>query len=114
MELQQKPKETPKGPTCPRCNGPLDERTGSYSSDGLICEECTDKVAIDAADGIEEGGYEVEGTLIGGLAAGFFGGCIGLILVMMIAKGKETKKGAKIGFGAAIAFNIIVRLLVEL
>lgn len=114
MDIQQKVEEKPttQGPTCPRCKGPLDERTGTYSADGLICEDCSDKVALGDADEYEPA--VVEGTFIGGLAAGFFGGCIGLILVLMIAKGEETKKGAKIGFGAAIVFNIVVRLLVEL
>ena len=39
-----------------------------------------------------------------GIVAGFFGGCIGLILVLIIAKGPQTKKGAWIGF--AIGFSI--------
>jgi hypothetical protein len=48
----------------------------------------------------------VTGNLALGLLAGFFGGCIGLALVLAIAKGPETKKGAAIGFivSAALGF----------
>ncbi|HJN77176.1 MAG TPA: hypothetical protein QGF58_24845 [Myxococcota bacterium] len=107
MEIQQK------GETCPRCNGPLDPATGTYSGDGLICEECSDNVAIDQADGLEEAAV-VEGTFWGGFLAGFFGGCIGAILVLAIAKGAETKKGAKIGFAIQFAVGILLRLALEM
>ncbi len=54
---------------------------------------------------------QVEGSLPLGLLAGFFGGCIGLVLVLVIAKGPATKKGAWIGFGVAFAIGIIVNVV---
>jgi len=45
-----------------------------------------------------------------GFAAGFFGGCIGLALVYIIAKGQQTKKGAGIGFAVAFVLGIIFNL----
>jgi hypothetical protein len=63
--------------------------------------------------GMQGPGYNmpppVEGSLPLGLLAGFFGGCIGLILVMIIAKGPATKKGAAIGFGAQMVIGVIIR-----
>ena len=53
----------------------------------------------------------VQGSLGLGFCAGFFGGCIGLILVYAIAKGPETKKGAGMGFGAQIVVGIILRVI---
>src|SRR5690349_4140373 len=44
----------------------------------------------------------VTGSIGLGFLAGFFGGCIGLILVYAIAKGPDTKKGAGMGFAAQI------------
>jgi hypothetical protein len=46
-----------------------------------------------------------------GFAAGFFGGCIGWILVAVLAKGAETKKGAGIGFGVAVAVGVVLRVI---
>lgn len=63
--------------------------------------------------GMQGPGYNmaapVEGSLPLGLLAGFFGGCIGLILVMIIAKGPATKKGAGIGFAAQMVLGVIIR-----
>lgn len=107
MEIQQK------GKTCPRCNGPLNEATGTYTGDGMICEECADQAVIDGSDDAIASGA-VEGTFGGGFAAGFFGGCIGFILVLAIAKGEETKRGAKIGFGIQFVLGILVRVMAEM
>ena len=52
----------------------------------------------------------VEGNVALGFLAGFFGGCIGLILVMAIAKGPQTKRGAGIGFAAQIVIGAILRI----
>ncbi len=49
----------------------------------------------------------VEGSTAAGFCAGFFGGCIGLPLVLAFAKGEDTKRGAWIGFGAAVLLAII-------
>jgi hypothetical protein len=51
----------------------------------------------------------VTGSLGLGFLAGFFGGCIGLILVYAIAKGPETKKGAGMGFAAQIVLGAVMR-----
>jgi len=53
----------------------------------------------------------ITGSLGLGFLAGFFGGCIGLILVYAIAKGPETKKGAGIGFAAQIVLGGVFRAL---
>jgi hypothetical protein len=45
-----------------------------------------------------------------GFCAGFFGGCIGFILVRMLAKGADTKRGAAIGFGVGMAVGAIIRI----
>jgi hypothetical protein len=45
-----------------------------------------------------------------GFLAGFLGGCIGLILVYVIAKGPATKKGAGIGFAAQVVIGVVLRL----
>lgn len=52
----------------------------------------------------------ITGSLGLGFLAGFFGGCIGLILVYAIAKGPETKKGAGMGFAAQIVLGAIMRV----
>jgi hypothetical protein len=53
----------------------------------------------------------VTGSIGLGFLAGFFGGCIGLILVYAIAKGPETKKGAGMGFAAQIVIGAVMRAL---
>jgi hypothetical protein len=53
----------------------------------------------------------VQGSIGLGFVAGFFGGCIGLILVYAIAKGPDTKKGAGIGFAAQIVVGGVMRAL---
>jgi hypothetical protein len=54
---------------------------------------------------------ETNGSFGLGFAAGFFGGCIGLILVRVIAKGSETKRGATIGFVVQAAIGLVLRLV---
>ena len=46
-----------------------------------------------------------------GFAAGFFGGCIGFILVLAIAKGPDTKRGAKVGFIVQMVLGAIIRVI---
>ena len=46
-----------------------------------------------------------------GFVAGFFGGCIGLILVYAIAKGPQTKKGAGVGFATGIVIGAVIRII---
>lgn len=52
-----------------------------------------------------------QGSIPLGFLAGFFGGCIGLILVQVIAKGPDTKKGAWMGFVAGIAVGAVFRVI---
>ncbi len=61
--------------------------------------------------GMQPAPAPVEGNLALGILAGFFGGCIGLILVYAIAKGHQTKRGAGIGFAAQIAFGLVLRIV---
>jgi len=51
-----------------------------------------------------------QGSMALGFMAGFFGGCIGLGLVLMIAKGPATKRGAGIGFAAQTVVGIILNV----
>jgi hypothetical protein len=53
-----------------------------------------------------------EGSMGLGFAAGFFGGCLGLILVLVLAKGQATKRGAGIGFACQAFVGIIVNVIV--
>jgi hypothetical protein len=53
----------------------------------------------------------VTGSFGLGFLAGFFGGCIGLILVQVIAKGPQTKKGAGAGFIAQMVVGVFLRVL---
>jgi hypothetical protein len=50
----------------------------------------------------------VKGNIVLGFLAGFFGGCLGLGLVLAIAKGTQTKRGASIGFSAQVIVGILL------
>jgi hypothetical protein len=50
------------------------------------------------------GTKSVEGNSSYGFIAGFFGGIVGLLIVMLVAKGKKTKRGA--------IYGVIAQLLV--
>lgn len=51
-----------------------------------------------------------KGSILLGFLAGFFGGCIGLILVLILAKTPETKRGAGIGFAVQMVIGAVLRL----
>ena len=51
-----------------------------------------------------------EGNLPLGFMAGFFGGCVGAGLVLALAKGPATKRGAAIGFACQAVVGILLRL----
>ena len=53
---------------------------------------------------------EIPGNMALGFLAGFFGGCIGYILVNAMAKGKKTKRGAQFGFITQIAVGGAIRV----
>ena len=57
---------------------------------------------------------QTEGSLPLGLLAGLFGGCIGVILVVLLAKGAQTKKGSYIGLGIQVVLGIIAGVLVPM
>jgi hypothetical protein len=50
---------------------------------------------------------EVAGSTGAGVAAGFFGGILGLALVLSLAKGRDTKRGAWIGFAAGLFLGVV-------
>jgi hypothetical protein len=54
---------------------------------------------------------EAHGSFGAGFAAGFFGGCIGFFLVLAMAKGEETKRGARFGFIAQIGVGALFRVI---
>jgi hypothetical protein len=49
------------------------------------------------------------GNMALGFCAGFFGGCIGLGLVLALAKGPKTKRGAGIGFACQTVVGIALQ-----
>ncbi len=55
----------------------------------------------------------VEGSIALGFLAGFFGGCIGAILVLALAKGAKTKRGAGIGFACQTVVGIALRAAIH-
>lgn len=53
----------------------------------------------------------IQGSIALGFLAGFFGGCIGLILVQVLAKGPDTKKGSWFGFIAQMVVGGALRAI---
>jgi hypothetical protein len=58
-------------------------------------------------------GAQQNGSIALGFCAGFFGGCIGFVLVLALAKGPSTKRGAGIGFACQALLGIIVNLALQ-
>ena len=56
-------------------------------------------------------GAPIVGSFGLGFAAGFLGGCIGAGLVYALAKGPETKRGAKVGFIVQLVLGGIFRVI---
>jgi len=52
-----------------------------------------------------------EGTLGGGFAAGFFGGIIGLIIVLWVSKGPATRRGAALGLLAQFIVGFFLQVV---
>lgn len=52
----------------------------------------------------------IEGSFGLGYLAGLFGGCIGFILVYLIAKGPATKKGAGWGWLTQVILSVIINV----
>ena len=92
---------------CPQCNRPFNPSTGIYTGSGLVCESCADEADAEDMDleAAPSGIYPL------GFVAGFFGGCIGLLLVHLLAKGVQTKKGATHGFIAQIVVGGLIRII---
>lgn len=55
---------------------------------------------------------EAHGSFNSGLVAGMLGGCIGLLLVEVLAKHQETKRGARIGFFVQLFVGVMIRVWV--
>jgi hypothetical protein len=54
---------------------------------------------------------QTQGNMVLGFLAGFVGGCIGYVLVLVLAKGPDTKKGAGLGFACQIVLGAVLRLV---
>jgi hypothetical protein len=54
---------------------------------------------------------EDPGSFGAGLAAGLMCGVIGFGLVQLVAKGAETKRGARYGFMIQLGLGILIRIL---
>ncbi|MCP4810392.1 MAG: hypothetical protein GY913_22735 [Proteobacteria bacterium] len=96
--------------TCGQCKQQMDPATGTFTEDGMICEDCQNQNVIDGVDDMAPLA-ELEGNFFLGFAAGFFGGCIGALLVLAMAKGTQTKKGARVGFGAQLVVGALLRVV---
>jgi len=97
---------------CARCGASTPTSRGTYTEDGLICQACTDSATqkeLDATGQLVDAEDYVPGSLPLGFLAGFFGGCIGYLLVHMLAKGDKTKQGAKYGFWTGVVLGIAMR-----
>jgi hypothetical protein len=57
------------------------------------------------------GSPEQTGSFGAGFAAGLFGGIVGMIAVLAIAKGTATKHGARFGFATQLVAGILIRML---
>ncbi len=99
---------------CARCGASTPASRGTYTEEGLICQGCTDAATekdLDATGKLVDAEDYVPGSLPLGFLAGFFGGCIGYLLVHQFAKGEDTKKGAKYGFWTGVVIGITMRAL---
>jgi hypothetical protein len=92
---------------CAACGKSFNEAYGTHTGEGLVCEDCADTDLELAADDATV----PEGNVVLGFLAGFFGGCIGLIVVQIFAKGEKTKKGSTWGFIAQIAIGGALRAM---
>lgn len=52
-----------------------------------------------------------QGSMALGFLAGFFGGCLGWALVLVFAKGSETKKGAGLGLACQFVLGFALRAM---
>jgi hypothetical protein len=69
-----------------------------------------------ATQGVAEGPIPpggLRGSFALGFLAGLFGGCIGAGLVLAIAKGAQTKRGAGTGFACQVVAGILLRGLLH-
>lgn len=95
---------------CASCGKSFNEAYGTYTGDGLVCQDCADlDLELASDDAIVP-----KGNVALGFVAGFFGGCIGLIAVQVFAKGEETKKGSLYGFIAQLVIGGGLRVLANL
>jgi len=49
-----------------------------------------------------------QGSALLGFLGGFFFGCLGFALIMMLARGSQTKAGAAAGFGCGLLIGLVI------
>lgn len=89
--------------SCPRCGRPIAPPTTPYGQFQQPTYHPYQPPIIVSAP-VEQGSYLL------GFLGGFFFGCFGLALIMMMAKGPDTKSGAALGFGAAVVLGLLIVL----
>lgn len=92
---------------------PEDERAWVPLSDLLEKEaKKASKKAADDWQGPSSPHHQPDlGSFAAGFCAGFFGGCIGFALVLAVAKGDDTKRGARWGFFFQVVIGLLFRIL---
>ena len=108
--------------SCPVCNAPYGfwERLSQPS----MCSSCwqakkdlPDEGAIPWQGGQSEGAQpsafedEIHGSFATGLFAGFFGGCIGVLLVHAFGGKPRTLNGAWVGFVAQAVIGVLLQVV---
>ena len=90
-------------PDCAACGKALNRRDGYHSSRGMVCRECHEQAEVRFE-------RKTSGDFVLGLMIGGFGGCIALVLTLILAKGEKTKQGAWVGAVIHIVLNALVVL----
>lgn len=97
--------------SCSNCSAPVRRNSGTYTGNGLVCDDCLADQIISGSDPITTdavGGVDLEdGNMLAGAIGGFMFGCIGVVVAMVIG-GRKTKLGSLIGFGVNAVFWLAV------
>jgi hypothetical protein len=89
--------------SCPRCGRPISPPTTPYGQfQQQAYQPYQPPIIHVSGPPVEQGSYLL------GFLGGFFFGCLGLVLIMMMAKGANTKSGAALGF----IFGLVLGLLI--
>jgi len=95
----------------------MDEATVRRTHVGVMCQECAFKQSL-AETRMRAGGLtpaataSVQGdSLMIGLVAGLLCGIVGLVVVLVVGRGPEMKRGALFGFVIQVALGLAFRVM---